>query len=150
MSFANQNSCTLPSNLTEYPAMASRTKTSGLRPVKLPREAPRAAPISKVICPTATTKTVNKTVIEKSPAAPRSFASIAASAANLPDPGAQEKKVSLISRPLKEKKKKQQDDYDIDPQDEWYASSSSDDECYMTDDDDDYCPPGDNDEEMWQ
>ena len=163
MSLTSQNLIGLPSDLNEHPVMSSRTKTSRLRPVTLPREAPRAAPRSwstnsktdtKTV-PKTNTKTVpktnTKTDTKQSPDTPRTFASIAASAAHLPDPGATEKKISLISRPLKERKKKTQDDYDIDPQDEWYASSSSDDECCLTDDDDeDYHPPGDNDEEMWQ
>jgi hypothetical protein len=145
MSLTNQNTCEPLSDLYEYPAMAPQKKTSGPRPVNLPREPRRPTPRCKPLCPSTTTKTVNKTVTEKSPAAPRTFATIAASAAHLPDPGATEKKISLISRPLKERKKKsKEDDYDVDPQDEWYASSS-DDECQVTDNEN--YP---SDDEMWQ
>ena len=75
-----------------------------------------------------------------------SFASIAAASAHLPDTGATKKFVSLISRPLKEKKQKQTSYY-TDPLEEWYTSSTDDE--YSNVDDDDY-PMNYNDEDLWQ
>jgi len=127
----------------ECPLMAARKKTSDLRPTNLSRDGPHSTSLRPS---TDCKKLTPSKPSSQTPAVHQSFAAIAASAAHLPDPGAKEKKINLISRPLKEKKKKpESNDCYIDPQDEWYASSE-DDECYVTDDEN--YPLSDN--EMWQ
>ena len=88
----------------ECPLMAARKKTSDLRPTNLSRDGPHSTSLRPS---TDCKKLTPSKPSSQTPAVHQSFAAIAASAAHLPDPGAKEKKINLISRPLKEKKRNQ-------------------------------------------